>query len=70
MVDDDPLRPGPTSRMGRTKGRRGTDLMAGLFLLQGRSIPKVFDFAQTPLSNARQIAGLIRQRRGMTSAGE
>jgi len=43
--------------MGRTKGRRGTDLMAGL--LQGRSIPKVFDFAQTPLSNARQIAGLI-----------
>jgi hypothetical protein len=56
--------------MGRTKGRRGTDLMAGLFLLQGRSIPKVFDFAQTPLSNARQIAGLIRQRRGMTSAGQ
>jgi hypothetical protein len=24
MVDDDPLRPGPTSRMGRTKDRSGT----------------------------------------------
>ena len=35
-------------------------LVAGAFPIAGPIDSEVFDFAQTPLSNARQIAGLIR----------
>ena len=47
-------------------------LVAGAFPIAGPIDSESVRFctSKTPLSNARQIAGLIRRRRGVTSAGE